>query len=197
MEALPSFILAALALAGSPGPNTLSLAAVSAAFGRRVGVRYMAGLVLGMLLVITIVGSGLQSLLFAVPGAAPVVTIIAAFYFAYLAYRIATAPPIDAEPDTTKAPRWYEGTMLALLNPKAYAAMAAMFSSFVLVAGNPLHDGLVKAGVLVLTLITVNTAWLAIGAALTSYLRDPHLSRIINITFAVLLVASVVFAVML
>ncbi len=197
METLPSFILAALALAGSPGPNTLSLAAVGAAFGRPIAWRYMIGLTLGMVGVIAIVGSGLQSLLFALPGAAPVVTVLAAAYFAYLAYRIATAPPLDADPDPAAAPRWFEGTLLSLVNPKAYAAMAAMFSGFVLIAGDPLQDGLVKAGVLVATLLTVNVAWLSIGTALTGLLRDPRTARIINIAFAILLIVSVVIAVRL
>ena len=197
MEALPSFILAALALAGSPGPNTLSLAAVAAAFGRGIGWRYLAGLTLGMVGVIAIVGSGLQGLLFALPGAAPVVTVLAALYFAYLAYRIATAPPLADNPDPATAPRWFEGTMLSLVNPKAYAAMAAMFSGFVLVAGDPVQDGFVKAGVLMATLVTVNMAWLAIGAALTGLLRDPATARIINLAFAILLIVSVAAAALL
>mgnify|MGYP001812204007 FL=1 len=197
MEALPSFILAALALAGSPGPNTLSLAAVAAAFGRGIGWRYLAGLTLGMVGVIAIVGSGLQGLLFALPGAAPVVTVLAALYFAYLAYRIATAPPLADNPDPATAPRWFEGTMLSLVNPKAYAAMAAMFSGFVLVAGDPVQDGFVKAGVLMATLVTVNMAWLAIGAALTGLLRDPATARIINVAFAILLIVSVAAAALL
>jgi threonine/homoserine/homoserine lactone efflux protein len=56
METYISFVLAALALVGSPGPNTLSLAAVGAAFGMRRGIGFMLGLTFGMLLVIIIVG---------------------------------------------------------------------------------------------------------------------------------------------
>ena len=155
------------------------------------------GLTLGMIGVIAIVGSGLQSLLFALPGAAPVVTVLAAAYFAYLAYRIATAPPLEADPDPAAAPRWFEGVLLSLVNPKAYAAMAAMFSGFVLIAGDPLQDGIVKAGVLVATLLTVNVAWLSIGTALTGLLRNPRTARGINMAFAVLLIISVIIAVRL
>ena len=136
---------------------------VSAAFGCGVGLRYLFGLTLGMAFVIAIVGSGLQSLLFALPGAAPVVSILAAIYFAYLAYRIATAPPLAADSDPARAPRWFEGTILSLVNPKAYAVMAAMFSGFVLVAGDPVRDGLTKAAILITTIIAVNIAWLLIG----------------------------------
>lgn len=197
MEAFGSFILAALALTGSPGPNTLSLAAVGAAYGRRRGYRYMIGMDLGVWAVIAIVGSGISGLIFALPGVAPVVTGLAALYFLYLAWRIATAPPIGDDNDPARDPKWYEGAGLSLVNPKAYAAMAAMFSGFVLVGAAPLADGLTKAGVLMVTIVCVNFAWLTAGAALTRFFRDPKLSRIINLTFAALLILSVIGAVMI
>jgi len=196
LETLGSFLLAALALTGSPGPNTLALAAVGAAFGRLRGVMYMVGINLGMALVITIVGSGISGFLFALPGAAPVITAVAAVYFVYLAYRIATAPPLEADAEPGNAPRWYEGVVLSLINPKAYAAMAALFSGFILVAGNPLGDTLTKAAVLMPTIITVNAGWLLAGSALTRFLRQERLSRIINVIFAVLLIISVIVAVL-
>ncbi len=197
MESIATFLLAALALAGSPGPNTLSLAAVGAAFGRLHGLGYMVGINLGMVLVIVLVGTGIAGLLLTVPGAEPVITIIAVCYFIYLAYRIATAPPLDAEGESGTAPKWIDGMILSLLNPKAYAAMAAMFSGFVLVAGRPFVDGLTKAFALLMVIATVNALWLIAGTILTGYLRDPRLSRIINVTFAVLLILSVAVAALL
>lgn len=197
LESLGTFVLAALALVGSPGPNTLSLAAVGAAFGRVHGFRYMLGLNLGMVGVIAIVGSGVSSLLFAVPGAAPVITVIAAVYFVYLAYRIATAPPLKNTSEPGSEPKWYEGVMLSLINPKAYAAMAAMFSGFVLVSGEPVVDGAFKTAVLLSVIVLVNIGWLFAGSALTGVMRNETFSRAINITFAVLLIGSVVMTALL
>ena len=42
--------------------------------------------------------------------------------------------------------------------------------------------------------IVVDVAWLSVGAAFTRLFREPGINRAINLTFAVLLVASVVFA---
>jgi threonine/homoserine/homoserine lactone efflux protein len=42
---------------------------------------------------------------------------------------------------------WFEGTFLSLVNPKAYAAMAALFSGFILVAGDPVAIDLALWGV--------------------------------------------------
>lgn len=197
METIGAFILAALALTGSPGPNTLSLAAVGAAYGRAGGIGYMVGLNLGMAMVILIVGTGVSGFLFAIPGTAPIIAALASIYFIYLAYRIATAAPIEITPEQGGEPKWYEGVLLSLINPKAYAAMAAVFSNFILVIDNRILDGLVKAVVLMLIIIFVNICWLSAGSALTNVLRHERLSRVVNITFAGLLILSVVMATLL
>ena len=94
MEALPGFLLAGVALAGSPGPATLSLAAAAAAFGPARVTGYFIGIALGMVAVMAITASGVVGLVLALPGVTPVVTIAAAAYFVWLAWRIATAPPL-------------------------------------------------------------------------------------------------------
>ncbi len=194
MEALPGFLLAAVALAGSPGPATLSLTATGAAFGPRRGAAYLAGIVVGMMAVMAIVASGLVGLLLAVPGATPVVTVLAAAYFLYLAWRIATAPPLSQDAGECRAPAFVGGLLLSLGNPKGYAAMAALYSGFVLVHDRLALDVAAKMVVLVLIITAVNVAWLFAGAAMTRLFRRPRTNRAINIAFAALLVASVVFA---
>src|ERR1700682_1770043 len=156
VEGLAAFLLAAVALAGSPGPATLSLTATGAAFGARRGAAYLAGLVIGMVgvvaagpapaplsltatgsgfgarrgaaylagivigmvAVMAVVASGLVGLLLAVPGATPVVTVLAAAYFLYLAWRIATAPPLAADTAERRPPTFVGGLLLSLVNPK-------------------------------------------------------------------------------
>ena len=194
MDGLPAFLLAAVALAGSPGPATLSLTATGAAFGARRGAAYLAGIVIGMVAVMAIVASGLVGLLLAVPGATPVVTVLAAAYFLYLAWRIATAPPLAADTAQRRTPTFAGGLLLSLINPKGYAAMAALFSGFVLVQERLALDVAAKMAVLVLIITAVNVAWLLAGAALTRFFRDPRTNRAINVAFAVLLVASVALA---
>ena len=59
----------------------------------------------------------------------------------------------------------------------------------------PLYlDAAFKLLILLMIVGASNTAWLFIGAALTKLAIDPGTSRTINVTFAILLVASVVFA---
>lgn len=196
MEGLPGFILAALALCGSPGPATVSLAATGAAFGPRRGVAYMTGIDAGMVVVMSLTAAGVTGLVLAIPGAAPVVAVLAALYFVHLAWRIATAPPLQ---DTAQGsePSFMAGVLLSLVNPKGYAAMAALFSGFALIRGRPELDAALKLGVLIVIVASVNAAWLFAGAALTRFFREPRTSRVINVTFGILLVASVAAAFLL
>lgn len=187
------FVIAGLALSGSPGPNTLSLAATGAAFGARRGVVYMVGLIVGMIGVMTISATGLAGLVLAVPGATPVIAVAAGVYFIYLAFRIATAPPLADDAGERQEPRLLAGVLLSLVNPKAYAAMVALFSGFQLIAGSLALDAVVKGAVEMAILVAVNIAWLQAGAALTRFLRSPRMNRAINIAFAAALLISVAF----
>lgn len=194
MENLLGFLLAAFALAGSPGPNTLSLAATGAAFGPRRSLGFMIGLLLGMVLVMAITATGMMSLFLALPGVKSAAILLAFTYFAYLAFRIASAPPLREGAGELHAPSFSLGVGQSLVNPKAYAAMAALFSGFSLIRDEPGIDIAAKTGLLVGVLAIVNVLWLWSGALLTRYFRDPRLNRAINLAFAVLLIASVAIA---
>jgi threonine/homoserine/homoserine lactone efflux protein len=188
--ALLALIGAGLALAGSPGPNTMSLAAAGAAYGARRSLGYMAGLALGMLVVMIIVASGVVGMLLTVPGVAPVAAIAAVLYFVYLAWRIATAPPLVEQTEKRPAPSAAAGLALSLTNPKGYAAMLALFSGHVVLRASLVADATLKIVVIMAIVILVNVAWLLVGAGLARTLRNPRASRILNLAFAALLLAS-------
>lgn len=197
MEGIIAFVVAGFALAGSPGPATLGLAAAGAAFGPRRCVGLVIGFGLGMTGVIAVTASGLTGLILAIPSAAIAVGAIAGLYILYLAYRIATAPPISDAANDRPAPSILAGALLAVANPKAYAAMAALFSGFVLMEGRPEWDAVLKVGLVLGIMCVVISGWLSLGAALTRVFRDPRISRIINIAFAILLIGSVALAFLL
>jgi threonine/homoserine/homoserine lactone efflux protein len=191
VQGLLGFILAGFALAGSPGPATLSLAAAAAAFGARRSLGYMVGQIIGLVMVMGITATGMVGLLLAVPGATPVVLAASAAYFAYLAIRIATAPPLSDKTLEHRRPTFPAGLLLSLVNPKGYAAMAALFSGFILIRERIALDAAVKIAVLVVIIVAVDIAWLIAGAAMTALFKDPRMNRIVNVCFAVLLIASV------
>src|SRR5215218_8245467 len=79
----------------------------------------MAGVNIGMVAVMAITASDVVSLLLAAPGATPIVTTVAAGYFAFVAYRIATAPPLTENTEFRRQPSFAGGVFLSLVNPKA------------------------------------------------------------------------------
>ncbi len=190
-DELLAFILVGFALLGSPGPASLSLAATGAAYGVGAGRRYLIGLTLGGMVVVAGVAAGIFAAVIAIPGAAQVLSAIAAAYLGYLAFRIATAPPVGEPSPSANGPGFMTGFFLNLSNPKAYAAFAALFSGFQLIPGSPEQSTYLQVFVCYAILCIVNPAWLYAGNALRRILRDKKTSRRVNRGFAVLLVASV------
>jgi threonine/homoserine/homoserine lactone efflux protein len=188
---LVSLILMAAVVMGSPGPSTMSVTAVGAAFGWRRSLAYAAGLILGTTAVLVAVATGLFTVLLSVSHAAPILITCSALYVLYLAWQIATAPPLDDTQVATAAPSFWAGLLLAVANPKAYVAIAAVFAGTTL-AASPTRDVLSKLLVLTLMIVLIHLAWLTAGASFATVLRDPVRSRIANIVFALGLVASVV-----
>jgi threonine/homoserine/homoserine lactone efflux protein len=188
-ENLTAFVIAAFALTGSPGPATLGLSAAAAAFGLRRSLMLMTGIIVGVLLVFAAAAAGLTGLILAQPLLGPLVKVASVLYMLWLAWSIATAPPLSDAP-SGNAPSFWGGMFLGVGNPKAYAAMAALSSGFALAAA-PIVDALLKAGILLAVMIVVDLAWLLAGAALARTMRNPAWSRAINIAFAVALLASV------
>lgn len=186
--------LAALPLMGSPGPAVLGVAGTAAAFGARRALPYFLGIVMGTASVLLLIATGLTGLLWAIPGAAPVVGVAAATYILYLAYRIATAPVLSKDAESAEAPSLVAGYLLAIANPKAFAALGALYAGHTLAPDDPIRDATLKLLGLSMMIVFANGSWLLFGAALSGLLRHPTAGRIANITFAVLLVGSVALA---
>lgn len=193
-DALPGFILAGFALAGSPGPANTVLAAAGAAFGLRRSLWLATGIITGVLTVMALTATGLSGLILALPGVAPVAYILGVAYMAYLAWKIATAPPLSETENTARPPSFGGGFFVGAGNPKTFAAVAALHSGFVLSPGNVQLEVLLKLACLAPILAIVNIVWLLLGAALTRCFRDPKANRLINISFAVLLILSLAVA---
>jgi threonine/homoserine/homoserine lactone efflux protein len=188
--------LAAIPLMGSPGPATMSLAAIGAAFGARAGMKYFAGIVAGTFCVLLMIATGVTGMVMAVPALVWLITLFAAAYILYLAYRIATAPVVAGDTANAPAPSFPSGFVLAIANPKAFAAIGAVYSSHRLYRDNIALDAGAKILALLVVIISVNLAWLLFGSAFAVYLRNPRTGRIANITFAILLVLSVALVVL-
>ena len=188
--------LAAIPLMGSPGPATMSLAAIGAAFGVRAGMKYLAGIVAGTFCVLLMIATGVTGMVMAAPALVWLITTFAAIYILYLAYRIATAPIATGDRANAPAPSFPGGFLLAIANPKAFAAIGAVYSSHRLYEDHIALDAGAKVLALLAVIISANLVWLMFGSAFAVYLRNPRTGRIANVTFAILLLLSVALVVL-
>jgi threonine/homoserine/homoserine lactone efflux protein len=185
---LLTLVLASMVVMGSPGPSTISATAVGGAFGFRRSLRYAGGLIAGTIAVLFAVALGVVAFLLSAPHGASALAIISAAYILYLAFKIATAPPLAAESGGAAAPAFAGGFLLAIANPKAYLAIAAVFAGSTLFAENRARDAAAKILVLSIMIVVIHLCWLSAGASLSRMLRDPVRSRIVNVFLAAVLV---------
>ena len=136
--------------------------------------------------------SGTTGVRLAGPGGLPVLTAAALGYILYLADKIATAPALSQSAGSRTPPSMAGGLLLAIGNPKAFAAIGVIYASVVVVPDRPALDAFAKLVTLFLLVVIVNSSWLVLGASLARFLRNPRTGRIINLCLAALLVLSVV-----
>lgn len=192
LQSVLTLILASAVIMGSPGPSTMSATAVAAAYGFRRSLRYGCGLIAGTTAVLLAVAVGVVTLLLSIPHGAPVLSAASVLYVLYLAFRIATAPPLSRPDGHAAVPAFGGGFLLAVANPKAYLAIAAVFAANSVLRDASLLDAVLKTALLTGMIVLIHLAWLLAGSALSGILRHPTSARLVNLSLAAALVAATV-----
>jgi threonine/homoserine/homoserine lactone efflux protein len=161
----------------------------------RRSLPYLVGIIVGTTIVLIAVATGITAALLAVPAIGSVLIAISAAYILWLAYRIATAPPLSEHTAASDAPSLAGGALLGVANPKAWVAIAAVFASAQL-ADATTTDALAKIAVLTAMIIAINSTWLAAGASVAPLLRNPRRARAVNGALAVALIGATALAVL-
>jgi threonine/homoserine/homoserine lactone efflux protein len=190
MDPFVALFLMSVIVMGSPGPSTISATAVGAAFGFRRSLGYACGLILGTMAVLLAVAAGVVAILLSVPQGAVVLTTISAIYILYLAFKIATVPPLARQSHRVAPPAFAGGLVLAIANPKAYLAIGAVFAGSTLFAEDHALDAAAKTALLGVMIVVIHLCWLLAGASLSRALHDPTTSRIVNVSLAASLVVA-------
>jgi threonine/homoserine/homoserine lactone efflux protein len=194
-ESIISLVVATSLLLGSPGPAPLALAGVGATFGIKKGGPFLIGILVGLAVAIIGATLGLAVLFSAFPEIKLTVQIAGALYIVYVAQKIARAPIMEADRQANEAtPKFIDGFILNLLNPKAYAAFFALFSQFILPLRDELLSFLATGLVCFVVAVAVDSAWLVLGRLIRPLFETHKSARIMRVTFAILMVAAVIWA---
>jgi threonine/homoserine/homoserine lactone efflux protein len=193
-RSIAALVVTSLAIMGSPGPATIGVAAAGSAYGVRRSLPYALGLAVGTAIVLVAVATGITATLLAVPALRPVLIAVSAAYIVWLAYHVATAPPLGEQNELSTAPSLAGGVLLGAANPKAWVAIAAVFASARL-TDDATADAAAKTAVLSVMIVLIMAAWVTAGASLAPLLRDPRRARVVNVTLAAALVGATALAI--
>ncbi len=182
----------ALVVTITPGPNNTLLLASGIQFGFTRTLRHVAGTAMGMAVLIFAMAGGVGVVLLAVPGADLAVKMIGSAYLLYLAFRIASSH--GASRTAVSRPLGVlSGAAFQFANPKAWLFALAAASTFIPHGLAPAAGALVVAATCAVVILPSASVWAAGGAALNRIVDDGQAQRVINLTLALILAASVAF----
>lgn len=113
--------LFALVSSITPGPNNMMLLASGANFGIVRTLPHMAGVALGFVLMVLLVGAGIMNLFDRFPITYTVLKVLSIAYLIYLSYKVATAqPPTSRQGERGKPMTFIQAVLFQWVNPKAW-----------------------------------------------------------------------------
>ena len=190
-----TFAIAVFVLAATPGPALLSILGTGAAFGFRVGLKYVTGALVGANVVILLVISGLANFLESLPQIRVTLSFISLCYLSYIAFQIASSNSNSGLERTTNMVGFKDGVIIQLINPKAYAVALALFSGFPFSKQTLFVEIYLKLLITNVIFIPAYLAWLLLGVKLNSLNWSPKKARKLNITLSFLMIAAVLISI--
>jgi threonine/homoserine/homoserine lactone efflux protein len=174
-----SFLLTALVLELTPGPNMAWLALLSATAGRAAGLAAVAGITLGLALQAVLTALGVAAAIAALPWLYGVLHLAGVAYLAWLAWeswRDAGNPahhvPGGGETGTDGFRR---GLVSNILNPKAAVFFVTVLPGF-LRPGDGLRETLALSAMYLVVASLVHGGIAAVAGGLRGWLADPVVS---------------------
>lgn len=179
---------ASLPVVFTPGPNNIICAAIGASHGYRRALPFSLGVTVGFPVVLAAVGAGLASILRHYPDLQFFAKIAGVSFLAYLAVRIALAPPPRAA--TAVSPQGFVHAFLwQWLNPKGVSYALSLVALYVRPHALVTDVLMLMAMTSFLSFVSTN-AWILAGAAIGRFLHSPRRHRIFSVVMGGLLLAA-------
>jgi threonine/homoserine/homoserine lactone efflux protein len=186
-----AFMLFAIVAAITPGPSNLILTSTGARVGVRRGLPCLAGVAMGMGLMIFLVAFGLGSLVLGSPVALQGIRLCGSGFLLWLAWKIATAGRAEASGAKVFVGFWHAAAF-QWVNPKSWLVSASAVGTFLQAgAGGALVQSLAFGGLFILAALPNCFVWLAFGAGFQRFLRSERATRIFNVAMGALLAGSI------
>jgi threonine/homoserine/homoserine lactone efflux protein len=178
----------AVVMTATPGPNNLMLMASGVNFGLRRSGPHVAGVTLGVVFMVLVLGSGLGAVLARSPEAAAALKAASVVYMLWLAWKIATAAPPEAGRAPGRPLTFLQAAAFQWVNPKAWAMALTALGAYS--AGEGWRAALPVALAFLVVSPPCNLLWVAMGQGLRRLLAERAALRAFNVAMALLLLAS-------
>lgn len=187
-EVLTALALYAFVSSITPGPNNLMLMASGANYGFARTIPHMLGISIGFVVLLVLVGIGLAQIFDLYPITYQILKVASVMYLLYLAWKIATAAPIEEHKGTGKPMTFLQAALFQWVNPKAWSMALTVISVY---APDTTFRVLAIIGIIfaMVNLPSV-TVWTVLGREMTRVLTNSRRLVIFNWAMALLLVAS-------
>jgi len=192
---LLGFALAVLLIELTPGPNMAWLAGLAATEGRRSGLAAVAGVALGLLANGLLAALGLAALLQAAPQYWIWLRVGGAVMMLWLAittWRSAGEAPAVRAPANSAWRALGTGTVINLLNPKAYIFFVVVAPQFMDDATLTLGAAMILSVVSAAIATAIHLAIVIAGASAHAWLLDPARLKPVKRGFALVMLAIAV-----
>ncbi len=173
----------------TPGPNNTFLMASGLTHGFLRTLPPILGVALGFSVMTLGVAFGVAHLFKALPVLTEILKVGSVIYMLWLAWRIASADPRPKSPQDARPVTFLEAAGFQWVNPKAWSMSLAASAGFV-VADAPTLSVVTIAAIFLIIGLGSSSTWAAGGTALRKIVDNPRAVRAINITLALLLIAS-------
>ena len=167
MENIVALIAATIVLVLIPGPNVALIVANSLRYGLRFGLITALGTTAGIAVQLFIVMVGFAALVERVAGALTFIKWLGVAYLVFIGIRAWGEPASDLsaiKPQTSRNIFW-NGVMLAIINPKTLLFNAAFLPQFVGNTSNPGGQLLLLSGIFLAVLICGDALWALFAAS--------------------------------
>lgn len=175
----------------TPGPSNISSASMAVLHGYKNTLRYQAGLAVGVFLLMLLSGLLSTTLAKTFPAFEPIMRYAGAIYILYLAFGILKASYTFADKEIQPL-GFVHGLILQIVNPKLIVYAFTLFSAFLATTIKNFSGLLLVVLFLTLVAFCAASTWALFGTAIKSYLRNPRLTRVINILLSLSLVYTAI-----
>jgi threonine/homoserine/homoserine lactone efflux protein len=187
---LIAFVIFAVVMFFTPGPNNIMLLSSGLTYGFRRTVPHIAGITIGFAFMVGAVGVGLGAVFIAYPVLQTILKYLGVAYLVYLAAMIAMSGPVEPDQEGGRGPMTFWGAaMFQWINAKGWVMVIGTITAYAAIASFPWNIAIQVSLSLLLGVLSC-TLWALFGTSLRPILRSRGAVRAFNIVMAVLLLAS-------